>query len=271
LSEASSELSQALSDTHSPIMLDLNHDGHLGVTGASTAKDRIDGTIGRTVSFDIDGDGKKENVEWMAGDGDGMLVDDSDGGVTAASRGNGQIDGSRLFGDQGGKYANGYEKLQQLDANHDGKLTGHELDGLKAWIDDGDGVVEEGELKTLVDLGVTELDVRMQLTTNDRGEMLMRSTFTQNGEKQVSEDVWFSEDGGAEGQLTQQGAALRAADNMPASADFASTDPQTLRNAMARVGGLRDQVATWQREAEARLQQELDAAHLRSMMEHFRA
>ena len=194
LSQASSELSGAASKTGSPVMLDLNHDGAMGVTGNSTAKYRADDEVNATVDFDLDADGVKERIEWMKGDGDGMLVDDRDGGATAAAAGNGEIDGKRLFGDEGGKYLNGYEKMKALDANGDGKLTGAELDGLKSWIDDGDAKVEAGELKTLAELGVSEINLKMELRPNDRGEMIMRSTFTQNGQQHISEDVWFAED-----------------------------------------------------------------------------
>ncbi|MEB3223448.1 MAG: hypothetical protein VKS61_15345 [Candidatus Sericytochromatia bacterium] len=176
----------------SPIMLDLTGDGQLGTTGASTAKNRIDNQVGKTVKFDVDGDGKLDNTEWMSGNGDGMLVDDRDGGATRAAQGDGRIDGTRLFGDQGGKFAHGYEKLAQHDADGDGKLTGRELEGLKTWIDDGDAKVEAGELKSLAELGVTELSTGMTLEKNARGEDLMRATFVQNGQTKVTEDVWFN-------------------------------------------------------------------------------
>ncbi len=178
--------------TVSPVMLDLDGDGKLGTTGVSTAKNRIDGQVGKTVSFDIDGDGKKDQIEWMKG-GDGMLVDDRDGGATAAMNGHGEIDGKRLFGDEGGKFGNGFDKLRQLDRDGDGKLTGAELDGLKVWVDNGDARVGGGELKSLRDLGVTEISVQMKLEQNDRGEDLMRSSFVQNGQSRVSEDVWFAQ------------------------------------------------------------------------------
>ncbi len=177
--------------TGSPIMLDLDGNGRLGTTGVSTAKDRVDGQMGSTVQFDLDGDGRKESIEWMKG-GDGMLVDDRDGGATAAMNGHGEIDGKRLFGDEGGKYGNGYDKLRQLDRDGDGKIAGAELEGLKVWIDNGDARVGGGELKSLADLGVTEISVQMKLETNERGEDLMRSSFTQNGQTRVSEDVWFA-------------------------------------------------------------------------------
>ncbi|MBI5493914.1 MAG: hypothetical protein HY904_02740 [Deltaproteobacteria bacterium] len=176
----------------SPVALDLNHDGKIGTTGASTAQKRADGKVGKTVMFDVDGDGKKDRTEWMSGNGDGLLVDDRDGGATRAMKGNGEIDGRRLYGDQGGKYANGYDKMAQRDSNHDGKLSGQELEGLKVWVDDGDALIGKGELKSLKELGITEMSVGMHTEQNARGEDLMRSSFVQNGQQQMSEDVWFA-------------------------------------------------------------------------------
>ncbi|MDX2012639.1 MAG: hypothetical protein SFW67_20745 [Myxococcaceae bacterium] len=179
----------------SPVALDLNGDGRIGTTGVSTAQQRIDSQVGQTVSFDVDGDGKADRTEWMAGDGDALLVDDRDGGATNAMNGGRNIDGTRLFGDQGGQYANGYEKLAKLDQNGDGSLDEDELVGVKAWIDDGDGKLEAGELKTLKELGVTQVNTQMQRVQNERGESLMRSDFVRNGQRQMTEDVWFATKG----------------------------------------------------------------------------
>jgi hypothetical protein len=179
----------------SPIALDLDGDGKIATTGVSTSKERkslAGDQLGKTVSFDIDGDGKKDQVEWLHGAGDGMLVDDHDGGATQAMNGDGAIDGKRLFGDEGGKYGNGYQKLARYDADHDGKLTGKELEGLKVWQDKGsDARVGKGELKSLKELGVSEIDVTMHTEKNQRGENLMRAGFTQNGRRKMTEDVWF--------------------------------------------------------------------------------
>ncbi len=174
-----------------PLALDLNHDGKIGVTGQTTARDGDRGTLGRTVDFDLDGDGKKDQIEWMMGDGDGMLVDDRDGGATGAMLTDGEIDGKRLFGDERGKYFNGYEKLKSFDKDGDGKLTGEELDGLKVWVDDGDAKLEGGELKSLRELGITEISVQMHHEKNVKGETLERSSFVQDGKSHMTEDVWF--------------------------------------------------------------------------------
>jgi hypothetical protein len=106
-------------------------------------------------------------------------------------RGDGRIDGTRLYGDQGGKYANGYDKLALRDRDGDGVVRGAELEGLETWVDDGDAKLEEGELKSLAELGVTAISAKMGLQENARGEDLMRSTFVRDGKTQVTEDVWF--------------------------------------------------------------------------------
>ncbi len=139
------------------------------------------------MQFDLDGDGKKESIEWMTGSGDGLLVD------TSKINGN-AIDGNALFGDQGGKFTNGYEKMAQYDANNDGKLSGAELDNLSVWVDDGDAQLESGELRSLSDLGVTELSTQMKSVTNAKGESLMQSTATKaDGSSILTEDVWFGQ------------------------------------------------------------------------------
>jgi hypothetical protein len=177
-----------------PIALDLNHDGVIGTTGTTTAINGNRAGGEATVDFDLDGNGSTERIEWLDGQGDAFLVDDRDGSVSAAAAGDGRIDGTQLFGDEGGTYANGYEKLAKLDANGDGKLTQNELDGLKAWIDDGDGIVEEGELKTMSELQITQLSAELQPILSDDG-LLMRSTFLQDGTFHMSEDVWLGIEG----------------------------------------------------------------------------
>jgi hypothetical protein len=170
--------------THSPIALDLNGSGSIETTGSSTAKVRAAGsTLGQTVKFDLNGDGKQENIEWMAGSGDGLLVDDRDGKAASSMTGN------RLFGDQNGQFNSGYEQLSLLDANLDGQLAGTELSGLKVWVDNGDAKVASGEMKSLADVGVTQIAVNQHDVVNANGETLMQSTAQQNGQSLVRPSV----------------------------------------------------------------------------------
>ena len=174
----------------SPIVFDLNNDGEIEVTGQTSSKEKdLNSSLGKTVAFDIDGDGKKDIIEWINGSGDGILINNKDGNAKN------DMDGNRLFGDEGGKYQNGYEKLSLWDINNDGKLTGDELDGLNLWIDDGDAKVEEGELKSLAELGITSIDTKMKEVLDEDGKIHMKSTVSKNdGTNIMSEDIWFSKD-----------------------------------------------------------------------------
>ncbi|MEO0546090.1 MAG: tandem-95 repeat protein [Pseudomonadota bacterium] len=176
--------------TVSPVALDLNRTGAIEVTGQTTAQDKTAiAEIGDTVAFDIDADGDLETIEWLDGSGDGLLVDNRDGGAM------GDMDGARLFGDQGGAYDHGYQQLAQLDADGDGALAGDELEGLSAWIDDGDAQLEEGELFSVQELGVSEISVELEVNVqDDAGRDLFRSTATMDdGSEIVTEDVWFAQ------------------------------------------------------------------------------
>ncbi|MEM7068697.1 MAG: Ig-like domain-containing protein [Pseudomonadota bacterium] len=171
-----------------PIAVDLSGDGKIGVTGETSSYDKSGITeIGRTVEFDIDADGEKELIEWFDGSGDGILVDlskiDADG----------NIDGSALFGDEGGKFGNGFEKLELQDADGDGSISGEELANLGLWIDDGDAVLEEGELQSAAEANVTSVSTEMDIVRDVDGRALMQSQAVVDGETVLTEDVWFSE------------------------------------------------------------------------------
>ncbi len=172
-----------------PVALDLNGDGHIGVTGATSSYQKDAGAaLGHTVSFDIDADGKKDTIEWFNGSGDGILIDNRDG--LAASH----MDGSRLFGGQDG-YGNGYYKMAALDANQDGKLSGAELKGIELWVDNGDAVVQAGEIQTLAQHGIDAVSTQLNLTYDAQGKLHIESTAARtDGSTLMSEDVFFAQE-----------------------------------------------------------------------------
>lgn len=195
--------------TASPIAFDLNGDGKIGVTGKSTAKLRNPKNTfvaKGAVNFDLLATGKLLRTEWLDRGVDGFLVDDREGKVSAAARGNGRIDGSFLFGNAGG-YANGFTKLAKIfdtpammadnsgliPKTSDKTLKGEALKGLKVWQDKNqDGLVQPGELSTLEALGITEVSMKYDYVLNQDGEYLMQSHAIRNGKKILSEDVWFA-------------------------------------------------------------------------------
>lgn len=159
--------------TASPIVLDLTGNGVLDAPhGGKWRPHPAEFDNKRAVMFDIDNDGKKEKTEWI-GPGDGLLCIPDKNGKATGKKG--------LFGDGGG-FANGYEKLAAIDKNGDGKLTVDELAGLSVWQDkNGNAKVDEGELKSVKSLGITEISVRH----NDH-----QSTFTINRQIRKTWDWW---------------------------------------------------------------------------------
>jgi Ca2+-binding EF-hand superfamily protein len=129
-----------------PIYLDTNHDGQLNVE-----------KLKKNIKFDMNGDGITDTVkEWNTQDA--QLVYDANG--------DGQINNGRemmnevgLNGEQN-KYKNGWDKARDVfDANHDGYIDAKELEKASFWTDkDGDGKVDEGEMLSAKEMGITGID-----------------------------------------------------------------------------------------------------------------
>ncbi|MDR6817407.1 hypothetical protein J2X76_002580, partial [Neorhizobium sp. 2083] len=152
-----------LVDAADPIILDLDHNG---LTFTSVE----DG-----VKFDINADGKLDQVAWTKTDG--ILAFDVNG--------NGKIDnGSEIFTPNfgGGTHAGGVAALSTLDVNHDGKIDASDtgFDKLLVWQDaNGNGISDAGELKGLHDYGITgiSLDAHSAEGYIDGQALLAQGTF----------------------------------------------------------------------------------------------
>ena len=176
-------------DVASPIAFDLDSSGLIETTGATTARERPGVELGETVGFDMDGDGDLEAIEWLSGGGDALLVDDSDGRALE------DMNGTRLFGDQGGTFSDGYAQLSERDADGDGRIAGAEAEGLALWVDDGDAEAEEGELFTLADFGIEAISLSTRTEIDGEGRELMRADAVRtDGTRVMTEDVWFGVD-----------------------------------------------------------------------------
>lgn len=190
---------------HDPLVLDLNHNGKVDVTGLSSAKMRAKENKRfikeGSVRFDLLATGKPIQTEWIK-DGDGFLVDNTNNAVINAIRANKPLTGANLFGDIEG-YPGGFLKLAAFFDNESriaslkdrlapgfGTLKDNELKNLMVWIDNGDGKAELSEMKTLPELGITEINTRAEFV-KAKGEMLEQAYFIQNGQKHIIQEVWF--------------------------------------------------------------------------------
>ena len=139
-----------------PLTLDLNGNGleTLPINAANP------------VYFDLTGEGVQSSVGWVA---------PSDGFLALDRNGDGLInDGTELFGDATpayeagtttpttGKTADGFAALAQEDTNADGIVNSGDANfaNLRVWQDlNQDGVSQDGELKTLAELGIESFNV----------------------------------------------------------------------------------------------------------------
>jgi len=165
-----------------PIVLDLNGNGIQTLA------------LSAGVKFDLLATGNTVNTGWVGG-GDGLLaLDRNHDGVIN--------DGSELFGSgttlaNGQKATNGYQALAELDTNGDGVIDSKDslYGDLRVWVDaNGDGVSQSGELKTLQQLGITQLnlDAKQDASLNNGNIVGATSTFqTADGQTHAAADVWF--------------------------------------------------------------------------------
>lgn len=165
-----------------PLILDLDGDG-IELTSIE------DGTY-----FDLDGDGEIDEISWVESDGnfdDAFLALDRNG--------DGEINsGKELFGDQYGE-EHGYDELAKFDSNDDGQIDANDdiYKDLQLWADmDKDGQVDEGELRSLEEMGVKSISLE---TSGEKGtefdehgnDISFKSTFVRevDGEEKVQETV----------------------------------------------------------------------------------
>ncbi|WP_432695228.1 calcium-binding protein [Marinobacterium sp. YM272] len=172
----------------SPLVVDLDGDG-------------VE-TLAKTeyIYFDHDGNGVAERTGWVASD-DGILVMDKNG--------DGQISsGNELFGSNtqlanGDAAANGFVALSQYDDNSDSVID--HLDAaystINVWQDlDSDGKVDEGEILSLADAGISSLSTSWVNTSvlDGKGNVIKQTSTatTVDGSSVALSDVWFGTDAG---------------------------------------------------------------------------
>lgn len=118
-----------------PLVLDLDGQG-ISTTG-----------IDQGFSFDLTGDGVREQVSFVAGDNGFLALDRNNNGTID--------DGRELFGDQHGA-ANGFEELARFDDHQDGVINAEDsvFERLRLFRMDANG---QQQLNTLEQAGITAI------------------------------------------------------------------------------------------------------------------
>ena len=147
-----------------PVVLNLSEESKANGLGASYSY------------FDYDGDGFAERTAWI-GEQQGLLVVDlNENGIID--------DGKELFGDKtilknGCQAKDGYQALKDVDDNKDGVIDSQDSAWLKlrVWVDNGDGMTQEGELKTLEELGIESIKLNGERigTSEEEGNILEKN------------------------------------------------------------------------------------------------
>lgn len=187
---------KAFKDFQSPLVLDLNDDGRIGLTDVWNDKE--------PVLFDLAGDGQALRTGW---------VDPQDGILALDVDGNGVIDSGReLFGEHtklaccgvSEPFLNGFLALAKLDTDNDGKITAKDqrFADLRVWQDfNHDGVSQKDELSSLAQKNITTLSLGFAptaaadhaLTVFDNEVRLSGSYTKATGEHHLMADVWFKQ------------------------------------------------------------------------------
>lgn len=164
----------------SPLVLDLDGDGIELVNLDNSG-----------VYFDLDADGTLEHTSFVGADDALLAFDWNHDGIIN--------DGSELFGDQGGAFANGFESLARLDANGDGVIDAQDAEfaNLIVWRDaNNDGISQADEMVSLSDVGIVSISLNgVEQTGYFNGDSFIShgSTFTfADGSQGSIVDAWFN-------------------------------------------------------------------------------
>ncbi|MBI3925699.1 MAG: hypothetical protein HY319_09175 [Armatimonadetes bacterium] len=159
-----------------PILLDLADEGVPPVNEGEWKPHPHRFTAKNKQYFDIDADGVKELVEWV-NPGGALLCQPNEAHDVP--------NGRHLFGDAGG-FKDGYEKLTRYDQGGKGYVDLADMEAANIWVwvdENGDAIVDEGELRTCRDLGVS----RIYTQHTD-----YQSTFVHQGKEKKTWDWWPS-------------------------------------------------------------------------------
>ncbi|SED72543.1 Regulatory P domain of the subtilisin-like proprotein convertase [Pseudomonas costantinii] len=189
-----------------PLLLDLTGNGvHM--------TDIRDGVL-----FDTDHSGTVKRTGWADRTTGMLVIDDGSGQVKDVSQMfseyyGGKVGANGVAGEA--RFKDGFAALASEDANKDGVIDQNDpiWSKLRVWVDGThDAKVDAGELKTLAELGITQINVRAttapQGVERDGNRVLATGSFTINGKSQEALAVDFLGDP-VSNTLNQQGTGTR--------------------------------------------------------------
>ncbi|NHB60128.1 S8 family serine peptidase [Photorhabdus sp. RW14-46] len=187
-----------------PLLLDLSGNGvHM--------TDIRDGVL-----FDMDNSGTLKRSGWADRNTGILVIDDGSGQIKNASQMFSEYYGGKagINGAAGEKkFKEGFGALASEDANKDGVIdpTDPIWSKLRVWVDSTrDAKVDAGELKTLAEWGITQINVRASNKTDvrDGNKVVASGSFTINGKTQEMLAVDFLGDT-VSNTLSNQGAGTK--------------------------------------------------------------
>ena len=175
------------------------------------------------VEFDLLANGKPVQTGWVSS-GDGLLVmnRNNDGTINGGS----ELFGSSTVLANGSKAIDGYQALAQLDTNHDGVISSADAQfaRLGVWVDgNADGSTGSGEVKSLAELNISQLSLKVETTSNTNNGNLIGLTSsyqTTDGVNHTAADVWFTV------KPAQSSSANQLAKAIGAFVDSSSANPE---------------------------------------------
>lgn len=177
-----------------PVVIDLNRNGQIDITGFTATQDKLYTlfSTGRFVDFDVWGSGDKAKIDWIKGGTDGIIVEWDANNPKKEFTGL-DLMGVRRIGDDGSDidFDNGFEKMKSFDTNADGELAGEEVAKLAIWVDNGNAILEDGEIFSFAAKNITSLSVNAETETSFYGFDALRSRASGPGLSFMMEDVWF--------------------------------------------------------------------------------
>ncbi|MCI5048722.1 MAG: hypothetical protein MRY32_00100 [Rickettsiales bacterium] len=161
----------------SPLVLDLDQDNLIELSSYDNTNQTF---------FDLDADGFAEQTGWVSSD-DGLLAIDlnADGVIN---------DIGELFGNA---TTDGFIELAALDSNSDGIINNSDTQfgDLLVWQDlNENGRSESGELQTLTDWNINEIDLAYaSVNTTNQGHLVSSESTASlsGGGSMLIQDVWF--------------------------------------------------------------------------------